>query len=298
MTKTKAKKSQQIKDIKDPIDRLFAFVHERYMIHIRRQAGDKPPWTKDEILSSFRFCNIFREDDKVTTWIRENWRTPHEDDEDLWFAMCIARVFNQPATLEAIGYPVPFEELQFAQKLNRWEKAGNKVFNGAYIVSTNGISMKKIVYFHNEIFKPLWKNRVGLRPKKEDTLQSYHLLLGQMQGFGSFMTAQVIADLKYHEPLSNASDWNSFAASGPGSRRGLNYVLERNRKSPWREDEWRLELSRLREKLLPMFKHEQMPQPHAQDIQNCLCEYNKYHAAVFEGKKPKQKYRVGGSDAF
>ena len=76
-----------IMKIKDPIERLFAFAHERYMIYVRKQEGKKPPWTEDPILRDFRFCNIYREDDKVTVWIRENWRNPHTDDQELWFAM-------------------------------------------------------------------------------------------------------------------------------------------------------------------------------------------------------------------
>jgi hypothetical protein len=112
--------------------------------------------------------------------------------------------------------------------------------------------------------------------------------LGQMQGFGSFMTAQVIADIKYHKPLLDAADWETFAASGPGSRRGLNYVL--GCEGHWNEDDWRMELGRLREKLLPMFERAQMPKPHAQDVQNILCEFSKYHRMAVEGKRPKQKY--------
>jgi 5-hmdU DNA kinase-like protein len=294
----------EIRKIKDPVERLFWFCNERYLIHLRRKAGDKPPWTKDPVLRDFRFCNIYREDDKVTIWIRENWREPHSKDKDLWFAMCVARLLNLPESLSVVGYPVPFDNVKFLRLLGRHYKAGGQIFNGAYIVSTNGKSAEdmdylttesmhtpKVAFLAHEVLTPMWKNRTGLRPKEEDTLNSYHMLLGQLQGFGSFMSGQVIADLKYHEPLRHASDWETFAASGPGSRRGLNYVLERDRGASWTEETWRLELGRLRPKLLPMFKAEQMPLPHAQDIQNCLCEYSKWHAVVFEGKKPKQRYR-------
>jgi hypothetical protein len=236
---------------------------------------------------------VYRECDKVTTWIRENWREPNKDDPDLWFAMCVARFFNEPATLQVIGYPVPFDAVsnaRMAKKLHRWDQAGNKVFNGAYIVSTNGISVKKTAYVWQNL-QDLWRARGRLRPTEEDTLNSYHMNLGQMQGFGSFMTAQVIADIKYHKPLLHAKDWDTFAASGPGSRRGLNYILGRDKKANWDEDTWRLELGRLREKLLPMFERAQMPKPHAQDVQNLLCEFSKYWRMVMEDKHPKQKYR-------
>jgi 5-hmdU DNA kinase, helical domain len=281
----------EITKIKDPIDRLFAFARERHAIYQRRAAGKNPPWTEDEILREYRFCNVYRELDKVTTWIRDNWRTPNNDDPDLWFAMCVARLFNQPESLAVIGYPVPFDLVKFSRKIVNHKRAGGKCFNAAYIVSTAGFTMDKIAYVSHNVLTPLWKGRERLRPTENDTLNSYHMNLGQMQGFGSFMSAQVVADIKYHPPLDNAKDWETFAASGPGSRRGLNYVLGRARKDPWEEDKWRLELGRLREQLLPMFARAKMPKPHAQDIQNLLCEWSKYWRAATEEKMPKQKYR-------
>lgn len=284
----------EIAEIKNPIDRLFAFAKERYAIYQRRLKGAGAPWTEDPILRDYRFCNVYREDDRVTAWIRDNWRKPNDEDPDLWFAMCVARLFNQPESLAVISYPVPFDKVKFSRKIVNHKRAGGKCFNAAYIVSTAGFAMDKIAYVTNHIIEPLWKARERLRPVETDTLNSYHMSLGQMQGFGSFMTAQVIADLKYHEPLLNAKDWETFAASGPGSRRGLNYVLGKNRKDPWEEDKWRLELNRLREKLLPMFAKAKMPKPHAQDVQNLLCEWSKYWRAAIEGKMPKQKYRWEG----
>ena len=43
--------------------------------------------------------------DRTTRWIADNWRTPHVDDPDVWFAMVIARFVNWPDTLAALGYP-------------------------------------------------------------------------------------------------------------------------------------------------------------------------------------------------
>jgi len=279
----------EISKVKDPVQRLFCFIHERYQIFLKRTDGKKPPWTDDPILGHYRFTNVYREDDIVTIWIAENWRDPHHDDPDLWFAMCVARLLNRPESLGVVGYPVPFNQVSFGQLTKRFRDKGGKIFNPAYIVSTNGISIDKLAYLCHDVLTPLWKARERLRPKDGDTLNSYHMLLGQMQGFGSFMSAQVVADLKYVEPLEDASDWWDFAASGPGSRRGLNYVLERE--GHWVEDDWRMELGRLRGKLLPMFERAQMPKPHAQDIQNCLCEFSKYMRAITKDQMPKQKYR-------
>lgn len=282
----------EIIKIKDPVERIFAFAQERHSIYEKRNRGEKAPWTKDRVLGEYRFCNVYRELDRVTQWISVNWRTPHANNPDLWFAMCVARLLNQPDALHDIGFPLPWSRVNFLTKLKIRERAGNKIFNAAYIVSTNGISTNKVVYLADYVLDPLWRVRETLRPRSKDTLNSYHMTLGQMQGFGSFMTAQVIADLKYVSPLKDATDWWTFAASGPGSRRGLNFILGRDRKSPWMEDEFRLKLGWLQKKLEPMFESVRMPALHAQDCQNLLCEYSKYHRATTEGKMPKQKYRV------
>ena len=80
-------------------DDLFAFVRERHQIYLRRKAGQTKPWTTDPILQQYRFCNVYRELDTVTKWIRDNWRRPHCDDPDLWFAMVVARLVNWPDTM-------------------------------------------------------------------------------------------------------------------------------------------------------------------------------------------------------
>jgi hypothetical protein len=281
----------KISQIKDPVKRLHAFAQERWCVQTRRMAGAAPPWTDDPVLRDYRFCCVYREDDRVTRWIANNWRAPNAKDPDLWFAMCVARLLNQPDTLLDLGYPVPWNRRTFLTKLKQRERAGQRIFNAAYIVSTNGISTNKVVYLADYVLDPLWQARQRLCPRPGDTLNSWYTLLGQFQGFGSFMTAQVIADLKYVQPLKSAADWWTFAASGPGSRRGLNYLLGRERKAKWTEEEWRLELGRLRAKLLPLFAKSEMPEPHAQDVQNMLCEYSKYHRAVTEDKMPKQRYR-------
>jgi hypothetical protein len=278
----------KISEMRDPVRRLFAFARERHVIYERRSAGKPPPWTDDPVLRDFRFTNVYRELDRVTRWIAINWRAPHVDDPDLWFAMCVARLLNLPASLEAVKYPVPWRELTFVQRVDQLRHRDGKIFNSAYIVSAP--TAPKHAYLASEVLTPLWEERRHLRPKEGDTLNSYHVLLGQMHGFGSFMSAQVVADLKYVSPLREASDWWTFAASGPGSRRGLNYVLGFGRDAPWTEEEWRLELGRLRENLLPMFASAKMPVPHAQDIQNVLCEWSKYYRAAIGGQKPKQKY--------
>jgi hypothetical protein len=56
------------------------YLNERYSIYLKRKAGMPKPWTEDPIFLSYKFTNVFREHDRGTTWLRENFLEPHKDD--------------------------------------------------------------------------------------------------------------------------------------------------------------------------------------------------------------------------
>ena len=202
--------------------------------------------------------------------------------------MVVARFFNLPSTLGAIEKTVlPFQPAQMARILGRL----GKVFNGAYIVSTNGISMDKCQYVIERVLKPMWKDRARLRPQPGDTLDAWHMTLRQYQGMGSFMAAQVVADMKYVEPLRSAADWAWWAASGPGSRRGLGRVMFADVDHHYSETHWRSDFAMLWQAVNKKLNWSESLT--GQDLQNCLCEFDKYERARLGEGRPKQIYKQG-----
>lgn len=285
-----------VNPIEDNVARLVAFIVEREAVRQRRAAGQAWPWTGDPILREYRFCCVRREDDAVTRWVAKNVREQYENDADLWHLLTMARLFNNVETLDAVlknaraGSVLGVSFYESARStVRRMQKSKQRVFNPAYMITTAGKKQDKIDYIF-ELLGTLWANRLHLRPQKHDTLNSYHMLLGQFQGLGSFLTAQVIADLKYVEPLRSASDWHTFAASGPGSRRGMNRILGRPVNAPWQEDDWRQKLCKLQTATSVHLRRAKI-ELHAQDLQNCLCEWDKYCRALYGEGRPKQRYR-------
>lgn len=268
------------------ISRLSYWIMERESIRHAKEAGKCPPWTIDDILNTYRFCNVHREDDAVTRWIRANWMVPNEDHADLWFNVCIARLINNPPSLYHVGYFGMWDEDVFVSSLSEYRDTGARVFNPAYIVSTNGVSKDKVLYLAQDVLSPMWDARRKLRPKEDDTLSSYYRRLSAFKGMGSFMSSQVIADLKYVYPLQAASDWHAFATSGPGSRRGMNRLLGAQPTNSISEKLWYSKLIELQSLLASQYKI----QLHAQDLQNCLCEFDKYMRVRLGEGTPKQKY--------
>lgn len=262
------------------VTRLVNFIIERHKVYLARKAGKPKPWTADPMLRAYKFTNVYRELDRVTVWIAENWRSTYVNDCHLWFAMVVARLVNWPDTLEAISSSVfttkgrvKWDQSKFVSAMHSRKDAGLQVFSGAYIVSTNGRSMDKAEYLVEHVLTPLWDARSTLLCVP--TLDALHKWLMKFNGMGSFMAAQVVADLKYTPLWETASDWHTWAASGPGSRRGLNIVCGRAVGAPMPEHTWLATLQALRAQV-----NVRLPKGweklHAQDLQNCLCEFSKY----------------------
>jgi len=284
--------------LSNPVDRLVMFVKERQRIYEVRQAGKPKPWTSDPVLQTVRFSNMLRENDTVTKWIAQTWRDPFHDWPDLWFVMVVARLVNEPATLAEMGFPLVsgskhWNREAFEQTIVCRRAAGLRAYNPAYMLTTCNKTISKVQH-HVQMLDSLWAARETLRPRRPETLLNYHRVLSEWYGLGSFLTGQVIADLKYAKdtPLEQAKDWMTFAASGPGSRRGMLRLEERPLKE-WRadsEDLWWHKLIRLRDKIMPRLKYTKLYEAHAQDVQNWLCEFDKYERVRLGQGPAKQKY--------
>lgn len=274
---------------------LFKFVRERWNIYDRRcNAGLPKPWTADPILQQYRFCNVYREYDTQTKWFAQNWREPNAADTNLWFAALVFRLTNWHMTAGDLGYPVPWNANKFIRVLELRKAAGVRVFNPAYIVSTNGVAQEKHLYLAEKL-SIIWKDRLKYQFKRDyDSLKTMHERLMESYGVGSFIAGQVIADAKYAGAMLDAPDWYDWAASGPGSRRGLNRVMGVSITKSWKEREWFESLQDLHAEIIPLVAAAGMPDLHAQDLQNCLCEFDKYERIRLGEGRPKQRYNGEG----
>jgi hypothetical protein len=271
------------------VEKLAAYVNERERIRERKERGDPQPWTDDSLLREFSFCNVRREDDRTTRWIAEYWRNPHKDDSTLWHAMVVARLVNHTGTMAELGYPEPWPDRRtvVAEAMRARRDRRETVFGGAYIISGGrGGPGTKIDHVLG-IFDRAWN---AVPPRAGGTLAQAHGVLMRIDGLGSFLAAQVVADLKHTPFLTAASDWFDWAAPGPGSQRGLSIVRGLSVETHWRPDVFVRELMLLRDELEPMLQVGD--RLCLQDIQNCLCEFSKYTRGY-----SKTKYKGGSNPA-
>ena len=114
---------------------LFGWMTERQRIWRARQAGKPRPWTNDPILAKYSFTNVFRELDTTTIWIRENWREPYRDHQNLPLAMGMARLLNWPPALQELGFPERWSRKAFVRAYGARYARGEKCITGAHLVN-------------------------------------------------------------------------------------------------------------------------------------------------------------------
>jgi hypothetical protein len=274
--------------------------------------------TDNPILRRFRFCNVYRELDRVTVWIRENIREPFADHEHLWFMLCVARHFNWPDTLQDLmdggdAWPSDrpcdrgFRPDHMTSVL--WQRQVNKlkVYTGAYMIRAEQHDDKpwrhwpKVRYSSEIVLGRLWEARnyweLFLRQGDPNTMQEIWNLFQHPQyvGWGPFMAYQVVVDMRWTRYLRGAPDINEWAAVGPGSARGLNRLHGRPLKSPVSQGQGLEEMQAVRAWMQEggLAAYPWLDVPELSDVQNCLCEFDKYERVRLGEGRPRALYVPG-----
>lgn len=290
-------------------EQLAYWMLERENIRQKKEASLPKPWTEDWVFQTTYFCNVRREDDKVTRWIRQNWNPAVFGWDDYEYAIVIARMLNWPDTLEdllGLGWIGNIKEIQW--KLESLASMGEHVWGSAYVVTTHGLRMPKAQYLCENVLPAAYKALGAGRWRKAYAsgpvylAQRYEELM-QLEGIASFMSAQIIADLKNTpgHPLVDAEDWAAWSAHGPGSLRGLQWFYGKDghmQKEKIRPMDYELGILGVKEWLLsnhpaalwPLFHNKNI---NMQDLQNCMCEYDKYMRVLHGTGRSKRHYDGG-----
>ena len=276
------------------VSALLRYMRERQRVHDAKERGDVPPWTDDPILNAYRFCNVYREQDRVTQWIDENIRRPFANDPDLWFILCLARALNNPETLRELIDDIRtcwprngrWSEVMFRRVLDLRRARGLRYANPAYM--TMGV-----IKWMGE----LWSNRVEARSdiNAARTMAAMFAALRKHKGLGSFIACQIVADMRFTRYLRHAPDKLTWTAVGPGSSKGLNYMLGTPGRR-WRQAEFIEACTELYRLVAPRWLASPLADANLpfelHEVENVLCEFSKYERTRLGEGRPKQQYRM------
>lgn len=287
------------------IDRFFTYARLRYQVMLDKNAGKLKPWTLDEILQQYRFCNIFREDDTTTKWIRERV-TLKGYGSKLLGAMIIARWFNRVETLERMRGTDPHNNLLYSwsEDIDAWtcvmhERLGDvhPLVTGAYMIKTPAKmnKLKGLLDCLRKILPDTINLSCGIEPG-ETTLQEVTEILTGYPYLGPFMAYEVVTDLR-HSILSEAPDIMTWANPGPGCARGLGRVMQDN--IGYYNRHKSMDVDKMMDAMQKILKVSQnpvywpvgWPKWEMRDVEHTLCEFDKYERARLGDGKPKQRYK-------
>jgi alpha-glutamyl/putrescinyl thymine pyrophosphorylase clade 1 len=280
--------------------KLFMFyVQERYRIFIARHTEYPKPWTSDKILQNYRFCNVFREDDTVTRWIKKHIIDKTHKPDSLVAKLAIARWINLPSTLNDLVYAHHFEKDVVSRDYRRmcntidWRmNVGYVTWTSAYMIRAESDKTKvwydwpKSRYILEVVVDAVWSKMDKLL--ETDTLQKATEILASLYGWGPFMAYEVVCDMAYSEKLLfNAKDKKTWANAGPGAIRGLNVLYDRPLTAKPKNDQLNIEMRELLPLMQEVFNNCAVVM---RDVEHNLCEFDKYVRVMTGRGKPRQKY--------
>ena len=265
-------------DSNDLTAQFFAYARERHAIYLRREMGlPRADWTEDRILKEYRFCNVFRELDTTTIWLREHVREPLRDKPEVLLAVVLYRWFNRIRTGEAVFLQGFLDDGRSA-----WEKflddsdtavlkesilaycGKGPYVTGSYIIKTpDGIPKLPGVLLCLRRFMKNTPVYPRMQPPADWQTVARNLLSPYTRGFfslestwewlrnhdhlGDFMSYEVVSDLRYTDMLDKAPDIMTWANPGPGAMRGLNRIHGRDLKKLIPKKDYIVEMQKLLE---------------------------------------------------
>lgn len=286
-----------IERIKD----FYDFMNERERIRLRREQGVPFPWTKDPILSRYRFTNVRRDLDKTTAFLNEKFYSNFEMKKSSpWLSVFNAGIFRYFGTI-AFAQHHGWASARWCpeytkMKANELRSSGVQIWTGAYMITMRGQTGNKIDYTVDNFITPLFAaaERIADVAMKTKRWQAQVEETRKLPGFGGsgFMAKEVTLDTIL-SPLWRELpvDFDEWTASGPGSRSGTFLVcltepeaeeMFKSGKVLRNSEDVSLKIMKevyaQRDKY---WKHDL--KLHLHDIQFQMCEWAKYERIKFTG---------------
>lgn len=211
-------KAELIKDSKLKKE-IIEFIGERVRIWEKKSKGESMPYTKDQILSTYRFCNIFRELDRQTIEFHTLLK-PLEFNFPVWLLnMFYCRMVARTETIKLTGF-LSFDQKNNKEVFKRLSNTPRPRFGTPYVFPINTIMKSKTPtreLFLTE-YVPSKMKAVANEIQKWDKMSVYDGVARTLPIFGvnlHFLWTEVLIDVAYQFP--ERIDLFKRFPIGPGS---------------------------------------------------------------------------------
>ena len=214
----------------------FDFIYERQLLwHNRFVVKSDPPWTENQILQQYKFCNVYRELDRCTQYlIKRVINNPALTNSQKVFAILVFRIFNQDGLFDKYFTEVPSWQLFDAQlrikQLDEAKARGLNLFNDAY-----NITQRTYCDEHRKGEKHVqhllnlgniannWHDTFWLIETAKNPKQIFDAITA-LNFYGPFVAYQCVTDISYIKGFKNLN-WNEFCYAGPGAKPGIESIF-------------------------------------------------------------------------
>lgn len=210
-------------------DLYWYFAYERQNIFYKKLDGVEPPWTKDEILNTYKFCNSYRVNDRVSQYLLKNviYNGKNYSNRDMLFRIILFKLFNKEETWQLFidnfsdVTLANFDKEKYSKVIEDAKNSGIKIYSDAYISCANKVfGYDKKHDNHLALLDKMFNidkiddKILNAKSMKDafDIIKSYPLI-------GNFMAYQLITDINYSNIVNFKED--EFTVAGPGSIRGI-----------------------------------------------------------------------------
>ena len=277
----------------EELDILVQWIVEREAIRKRKEQDLPKPWTNDRLLRDYRWCNVRRMDDRVSVALMANWYPLQGDPETQLVAAVLAKLINWPASLDDITGPRRFDISllpRAREKLAHRASMGWKVFTGAYVVP--GVPGRNKVDSVCDLAELVASQASAILA---GSMAATWANLIKIDGLGSFLAGQMVADLAHLSAGQQWKDSSTWAPLGPGSARGMNRLQGRPKDKAMSQGQFDVELPALIDVLKPRISEIWVDRRlQGMDAQNCMCEFDKTRRLMLGEGQVRSRYDGAG----
>lgn len=217
------KKRQEVYDL------YWYFAYERQNIFWKKLNGEPSPLTNDKILQTYKFCNAYRVNDRVSQYLLKNviYNGKEYTKEDMIFRIILFKLFNKESTWELLLNNFDditlktFDIKKYSNILENAISNGIKIYNDAYIsCATKAFGFERKHDNHLALLDKIFNiDKAHIKILNAKTMEKAFNIIKSYPLIGNFMAYQLVTDINY----SDIVDWkeNEFTVAGPGSLRGI-----------------------------------------------------------------------------
>ena len=218
----------------DIYDLYWYFAYERQNIFCKKLNGEKAPSTEDKILQTYKFCNSYRVNDRVSQYLLKHviYNGKEYNKEDTVFRILLFKIFNKESTWELFINTFGdvtlenFSKEKYSKILDEAREKGEKIYNDAYISCANkAFGYDKKHDNHLALLDKIFNiDKAHLDILNCKTMLEAFNILKSYPLIGNFMAYQLVTDINYSDVVRWRED--EFTVAGPGSLRGINKCFE------------------------------------------------------------------------